>query len=128
MIKDDEIEIAVDIILDENKIEREGIYDIHKIKNRMNVLFMNVGLNVQVSGRMYSNRQGQTKSGADAGFWGTIGYLKRCRWLMTNVKDIRVYLNGYEDIKKGKYESVIEAMKKTGSYYDMEKYWWENES
>ena len=128
MINEEEITMAVKIPFDEERVKREKVYDLDKMKNRLNLLFLNAHLNIQVPGYMFTNNRGQSKEKAAPDMWATIGYLKRCRWLMKSAIDMQVFVGGYEDLKANNYESIFESMKRIGSFYDRDKYWWPNES
>ena len=128
MIKEEEITMAVKIPFDEERVKREKVYDLDKMKNRLNLLFLNAHLNIQVPGYMFTNNRGQSKENAAPDMWGTIGYLKYCKWFMKSIRDVQVYIGGYADLMINNYESLIVAMKSNGTFYDMDKYWWPNES
>ena len=119
MIEEKYITIATEIVFDEDKVKREEIYSLDKMKRRLDDIFVNGGLNVQIPGRLYTNERFRKHDDYYTDLWGTIGYLVGCKWFVENVKEWWYYPEGTNPIKEPKGKKTIHKNDLLKSYYEV---------
>ena len=105
---------AVRVVLDEEKIIRENIYDLEKVKNRIRTIY-----NVRncetydAENLIFVNKKGMELKYVISSFGSVTNYLCHCKWFIYNVKDWDSFYNAKEDGLYG-WEDIYEPVISVG--------------